>query len=228
MKEIYKKEKFKSGKILTSLNINSLQKKRPALFIDRDGVIIEDLNYLSDPARVKLCRGAAPVLKEAFKKNLPVVIVTNQSGIARGFYEWESYEKVTLRMIDLLEVPCPITAIYANGFAPSKEKADWRKPNPGMLFAAAKDLSLDLSKSIMIGDRLSDLQAGTRAGVKLVVHVLTGHGENERSVIKQHVDDSNYFWDKGNSSEVLLINSLDKFSMEINTNQKYDQGDLHD
>ena len=158
---------------------------RPALFLDRDGVLIEDRHHLSDPAQVAICPGVENLLALAHQHNFAVVVVTNQSGIARGFFDWDAYERVTDRLLALLGPNAPIAAIYANGHGPDAPSSSWRKPSPAMLQAAAADLNLDLSRSLLIGDRLTDLQAGARAGLPFLWHVLTGHGVNERPAVEQ-------------------------------------------
>ena len=158
---------------------------RPALFLDRDGVLIEDRHHLSDPAQVAICPGVENLLALAHQHNFAVVVVTNQSGIARGFFDWDAYERVTDRLLALLGPNAPITAIYANGHGPDAPSSSWRKPSPAMLQAAAADLNLDLSRSLLIGDRVSDLQAGARAGVPWLVHLLSGHGIEERAAVEE-------------------------------------------
>jgi D-glycero-D-manno-heptose 1,7-bisphosphate phosphatase len=112
--------------------------------------------------------------------------VTNQSGIGRGFFTWQDYLAVHMRMLELLAIDRPFAAVYANAYRPDEEgdvSRSWRKPNPGMLFQAASDLDLCLESSVMIGDKLVDLQAADRAGVRQLIHVLSGHGATERPKI---------------------------------------------
>lgn len=160
---------------------NSLYK--PALFLDRDGVVIHDRHYISNPCDVTLIHGISDLILAANKAGFRVVIVTNQSGISRGFFSWNDYERVTERMLELLGSAAQPSAIYANGYGPDSLKSSWRKPNDGMLISAAQDLSLDLRKSLLIGDRLSDMQAGFSARIKAIIHVLTGHGFTERDSV---------------------------------------------
>lgn len=157
---------------------------RPALFLDRDGVLIEDKHYLCNPDDVQLCAGVTKLLEQAKNNQWPVVIITNQSGIARGFFDWVAYKRVTERLLQLLGPEAPISAIYANGYGPNAPVNSWRKPSPGMLLAAAKDLNIDLSRSVLVGDRLTDLQAGVSVGLSLLIHVLTGHGKEERAAVE--------------------------------------------
>ena len=158
---------------------------QPALFLDRDGVLIEDRHHLCDPDQVELCPGALSLVNHAKQQGWPVVVITNQSGIARGYFAWEACERVTDRLLALLGPNAPLAAIYANGHGPDAPSTSWRKPSPAMLLAASLELNLDLSRSLLIGDRLSDLEAGARAGLSWLVHVLSGHGAEERAAAEQ-------------------------------------------
>ena len=185
----------------------------PALFLDRDGVLIEDKHYLCNPDDVQLCVGAKNLLEQAKNNQWQVVIITNQSGIDRGFFDWPAYELVTARLLQLLGSEILISAIYANGHGPNAPLISWRKPSPGMLLAAAKDLNIDLSRSILVGDRLTDLQAGASAGLPLLIHVLTGHGKEERAAIESW--GKQYQLQRKNPSfKLALINSLEDFPFE--------------
>ena len=154
-----------------------------AVFLDRDGVIIEDCHYTKNPDDVKLCLGAKNLLRELNNKNIMVVVITNQSGITKNFLSWEQYREVNNKMINLLGYPNPINAIYANSYISDQPATNWRKPNPTMILKAAFDLNLNLKKSILIGDRLTDIIAGQRANIPKIFHVLTGHGRKERGEI---------------------------------------------
>lgn len=156
----------------------------PALFLDRDGVIIEDQHYTKDPHLVRLCAGVVDLITSANSLGYAVVVVTNQSGIARGLLTWEQVDCVNQRMLELLGSGAQLAALYANGYGPDASATTWRKPSPGMLQDAAQQLNLDLKRSVMIGDRLSDIQAGVSAGVALVCHVLSGHGRAERAAVQ--------------------------------------------
>ena len=160
--------------------------QKGALFLDRDGVIIEDTNYLHRPDDVILINGAAEILAEANRLEVPVIVLTNQAGIARSKFGWKEFISVQERIIQILDdhgaflnavFACPH---HADGKPPfDKDDHPWRKPNPGMLLEAAQRLSINLSKSWIIGDRASDLQAAYSAGLMGGIHVLTGHGKDE-------------------------------------------------
>ena len=158
-------------------------KPSPALFLDRDGVILKENDHLSDPNRVELEKGIKNLMEYFTRKKIPIVIITNQSGIANKKYKWKDYENVTKKMLFLLGTKVFISAIYANGEDRNSKKFIWRKPSPKMILLAREELNLNLENSILIGDRNSDLEAGLNAKIKNLVHLKTGHGEAERELI---------------------------------------------
>ena len=159
---------------------------RPGIFLDRDGVIIEEKHYLKDPDQVRLHPGVAEAIRALLLLNAPIVVVTNQSGIGQGLFGWPEFHAVHRRMLDLLGLEHPFAGVYANGHRPTESEASWRKPNPGMFHQAAADLNIELGSSVMVGDKVVDLQAAERAGVKRLVHVRTGHGNAERLKVVTH------------------------------------------
>ncbi len=144
----------------------------------------------------------------------PVVVITNQSGIARGYFDWGAYEAVTERLQELLGPTAPLAAVYANGHGPDAPLNSWRKPSPAMLEAAATDLRLDLDRSLLVGDRLSDLEAGARAGLRWLAHVSTGHGEQERSAVLDWQKQIQAMVTEAGPVEVALLGSLQDFPLE--------------
>lgn len=153
---------------------------KPALFLDRDGTVVQNVPFLNDPFRVSPIPGARAAIAAFRDRGYAVIIVTNQSGVARGLISPEQYRAVEAAVIEALG-PGLIDASYA---CPFLAEHPWRKPEPGMLLAAARDLALSLSESTMIGDTLADAMAGANAGVARVVHVLTGHGARERADVE--------------------------------------------
>ena len=153
-------------------------KGAPALFVDRDGTVVDDPGYIRDPDAVRLLPGAVGTLRQFRDNGYSLVLVTNQSGIGRGYYGWEDYDRVAGRLRDLLQREGLILdGEYACGHSPEEGMlCGWRKPGPGMLNAAADDLDIAMSDSIMVGDKLSDVEAGAAAGCGRAAHVLTGHG----------------------------------------------------
>lgn len=158
---------------------------QPAVFLDRDGTLNEEVDYLSRPEDLRLIPGAAAAVARLNAKGIPVVVVTNQSGIGRGYYDWRDFSAVMSRMGTLLALESAhLDAVYAS---PHHEQGQGdyahpdhpeRKPNPGMLVKAAEEHGLDLARSWMIGDKALDIEAGRRAGCRSCL-VLTGYGGKE-------------------------------------------------
>ena len=154
----------------------------PALFLDRDGTLIELVDYLCRADEVVPIPGAFESLAQAGRAGLRVVIVTNQSGIARGFYGWDEFAAVQERVIALADAAGGrIDAVYACPALPGSGDR-CRKPEPGMILAAAADLGIDLGASWMVGDSASDLEAGRRAGLAQGWLVPTGCGPRDRGL----------------------------------------------
>jgi len=139
---------------------------RAALFLDRDGVVIEEVNYLHRVEDVALCSGAAAVIAAANAALIPVVLVTNQAGIARGRYGWAEFGAVQAAVTAMLAghgahldavYACPYHRDGKGVFAHPDHPA--RKPNPGMLLRAVDDLAVDLGRSWLVGDKASDIEA---------------------------------------------------------------------
>ncbi len=152
----------------------------PALFLDRDGTLIEDPGYISDPDDVRLLAGVPEALRRFRDAGYALVVVTNQSGIGRGYYGWDDYEAVAARLRDLLGAEgIALDAEYACGHAP-EARCDWRKPAPGMIRAAAAGLGLDPGRSLLAGDKRLDIEAAAAAGLPRAAHVATGQGGAER------------------------------------------------
>ncbi len=145
---------------------------RPALFLDRDGTLIEDPGFLADPDGVVMVPGAVPLVLEANRRGWATVVLTNQSGIGRRFYGWSEFAAVQTRMLEELDAEgARLDMVLACPFYPGVEAPYGhpdhpdRKPNPGMLQRAAEAFDLDLTASIIFGDRASDLEAGRNAGL---------------------------------------------------------------
>lgn len=143
-----------------------------ALFLDRDGTINVDTDYPSDPAEIVLRDNIVPAIAAANRAGIPVVVVTNQSGIARGYFDWSVFAAVNGRVLELLDdqgvfVDMVLACAYHEAGVGPLAIADhpMRKPNPGMLVEAGKRLALDLQHSLIVGDKLADMQAGRRAGL---------------------------------------------------------------
>jgi D-glycero-D-manno-heptose 1,7-bisphosphate phosphatase len=156
---------------------------RPCLFLDRDGVIVEQCHYLHKAEDVALFDGVAEAIAKANRAGVPVAIATNQAGIGRGYYDWSAFAEVQKVIIDrLAEKAATVDLVLAcayheEGMGPFKvANHPWRKPNCGMLHEAQRVLGIDLQHSFIVGDTVSDLKAGIAAGLCRGALTLTGHG----------------------------------------------------
>jgi D-glycero-D-manno-heptose 1,7-bisphosphate phosphatase len=156
---------------------------RAAVFLDRDGTVIEQVHHLVDPADVRVMAGVAAAIERLRKGGYACVIVTNQSVIARGHLDEVGLERVHTEMVRQLAAEgAALDGIY---FCPESPLQDDptviehpdRKPGPGMLLRASRELGIDLHRSWMIGDAVSDLLAGRNAGCKGSILVQTGYGD---------------------------------------------------
>ncbi|GGB63988.1 hypothetical protein GCM10011316_39750 [Roseibium aquae] len=159
---------------------------KPALFLDRDGVIVEETHYLGRAEDVSMIPTAGSCVRRANLEGIPVVVVTNQAGIGRGYYDWAGFAAVQTRIDEHLEGECArldmiLACAYHSDGKPPFDKNDhpWRKPRDGMIQAAQSELGVDLEKSLIIGDKISDLKSGEAAGIGFGVLVRTGHGAEE-------------------------------------------------
>jgi D-glycero-D-manno-heptose 1,7-bisphosphate phosphatase len=147
--------------------------RRRAVFWDRDGTLMEDVDYCSDPARVRAFPNAGAALAELDQAGFLNIIVTNQSGIGRGYFTEAEFDRVQAELLRQL-APGRITATY---FCPAcpPEESPRRKPGIGMITEAAADHGVDLAASFLVGDKPSDIECGRAAGLRTVL-VLTGYG----------------------------------------------------
>jgi len=165
-----------------------------AMFLDRDGTINEEVNYLSHPKQLRLIGGAAEAIRLFNHAGLKVVIVTNQAGVGRGYFSEQAVHEIHAALEkSLLAQEARVDAIYfcphhpTAGVGAYKMNCHCRKPKPGLLEKAASELKIDLRQSLVVGDKISDLAAGHAVGCKNVL-VRTGYG---REAEKEF---SNYSW----------------------------------
>jgi D-glycero-D-manno-heptose 1,7-bisphosphate phosphatase len=168
------------------------------IFLDRDGTVNEEVEYLSSPKNLRLIPGAARAIREANELGFRVFIVTNQSGVARGFFTEEDVRLVNAELLRLLKLEgASIDAVYYCPHLPQSASAtgpidprylldcDCRKPKTGMFEQAAKEFDIDFRSSFVVGDRLSDMKAGNNIGARSIL-VLTGYGLQAAEVITEH------------------------------------------
>ncbi|RKX27618.1 MAG: hypothetical protein DRP45_00550 [Candidatus Zixiibacteriota bacterium] len=162
----------------------------PALFVDRDGTLIVEKNYLSDPDQVELESGTVKALLQARDKGYRIVVVSNQSGVARGYFDTESVEAVNRRLLEILTANrVQVDGVYfcvhhRDGVVPEYAvDCECRKPAPGMAEKAAVDLGIDLRRSVVVGDSLADINLGRVIGGRSVL-VRTGYGAKNEIRLK--------------------------------------------
>jgi len=147
-----------------------------AVFLDRDGTLIEEREYLSDPANVAPFAGAAEALLSLQKAAFKLFVVSNQSGVGRGFFTMRDVERVQDRMTQCFARDgVRVEKMYIAPEAPGQPSRG-RKPSPQFLLDARDEFGLDLASSYIIGDKLSDLECGWNAGLKKSILVRTGYG----------------------------------------------------
>ena len=155
---------------------------RPAVFLDRDGTVMEEVHYCADPALVRVFPGTGQALRRLQAHGFLLVIITNQSGIGRGLLTDAQYQAVQAEVIRQLEGDSPepiVSGSYYCPDAPTTPSAR-RKPEPGMVLEAARDLGIDLSRSWFVGDKAVDIECGHRAGTRTIL-VRTGYGGKDSS-----------------------------------------------
>lgn len=178
---------------------------KPAVFLDKDGTLVEDVPYNAQPSLIRLLPGVREALGELHGAGFELVLVTNQSGVARGYFPEEALSAVEARLRELIQVPlagfyyCPH---HPAGCMPGYAiHCACRKPAPGLLLRAAREQDIDLARSWFVGDILNDVEAGRRAGCRTILvdnggetqwlggplrephHVVDGFGEAARLIL---------------------------------------------
>lgn len=154
----------------------------PAVFLDRDGVINKERGYVHEIDEFNFIDGVFDACREMSKAGYRLIIITNQAGIARGYYTEDEFHYLTIWMLNEfrqhgIEIDdvyyCPHHPVHGVGVY--RRDCDCRKPAPGMILRAAKEHSLDLRHSILVGDKITDIEAGRTAGIGCCILVSTGH-----------------------------------------------------
>ncbi|MBI2517361.1 MAG: HAD-IIIA family hydrolase [Opitutae bacterium] len=144
-----------------------------ALFLDRDGTLIVDKDYLADPAGVELISGAADALRRARALGYRLFLFTNQSGIGRGYHTIEDTHRCNARMEELLALPAPVFDGVCIAPEAPHQPSHYRKPSPNFIHETIAQFQLDPAQCWMVGDRESDIDAGRNAGIRTAA-VCTG------------------------------------------------------
>jgi len=160
---------------------------RPAVFLDRDGVINKETDYVYKVDEFHFIEGVFAACREMSASGYRLIVITNQAGIARGYYTEADFHQLTKWMLETFrQQDVEIDGVYycphhpVHGVGDYRCDCDCRKPAPGMILRAANEHSLDLQRSILIGDKVSDIEAGRAAGVGCNALVLTGHSVSDQ------------------------------------------------
>ncbi|MDD5382045.1 MAG: D-glycero-beta-D-manno-heptose 1,7-bisphosphate 7-phosphatase [Candidatus Margulisbacteria bacterium] len=165
-----------------------------AVFLDRDGTIVEDVGYLNTPEQIKFIPGSIAAIKKLNEAGYKVVVITNQAGVARGLVTEDMLQTIDKTLHKwILNGGAHLDGLYycphhpEHGVYPYKQVCECRKPHPGLIKRAARDLKIDLARSYMVGDKATDIEAGKRAEIK-TVFVMSGRGREEKQNFKEKPD----------------------------------------
>jgi D-glycero-D-manno-heptose 1,7-bisphosphate phosphatase len=159
-------------------------RKTPAVFLDRDGTLMRDVDYCGDPKDVHLLAGVSEALRRLKNRGYKLVVITNQSGIGRGYFSDDQYQAVERELAQQIGDGL-IDATYYCPHLP-RDGCRCRKPSPALVVRAASDHDLDLSQSFFVGDKRTDIECGWNAGVKTIL-VQTGYGKKTDSELADFV-----------------------------------------
>lgn len=201
---------------------------QPAVFIDRDGTLIEDADYLSSPEEIRILPGSIPGLQRLHQAGYLIVIVTNQSAVARGLISEDQLGLIHERLIEQVEtLGGSIDAVYycphhpTEGMEPYRLQCDCRKPLPGMMLRARDELNIDLAQSYLVGDAWRDIEAALAAGViPLKVPRPAGREEERRDDLFVLAEVSNI----SEAAETILSTDIDEVRRQMQQQQKQQPG----
>lgn len=181
------------------------------LFIDRDGVMITDVGHISDTEKVCLCTGLNNLLKYFKDMEYIICVVTNQSSVARKLINKDKYVAITEKMLSMIPgflwPEYIIASFFHNDFSVTTEESHWRKPETGMFDFMNTRYVVDKKESIMIGDKLSDIEAASKFGIKNLIYIKSEQHKEEKIKVQA--------WEKANNLEVLHINKLDEIRIKF-------------
>jgi D-glycero-D-manno-heptose 1,7-bisphosphate phosphatase len=171
----------------------------PAVFLDRDGTLIREVNYCADPRQVEILAGVPEALVRLKAAGYKLIVISNQAGIGRGYFSEAQYRLVEAEVARAV-LPATFDATYFCPDRPDLATAH-RKPGPGMVFEAQRDHNIDLACSFFIGDKAIDIECGRNAGVRTIL-VKTGYGAQEMHAAPNWIAE-----DLGEAAEIILAQS---------------------
>ncbi|MEA3493697.1 MAG: D-glycero-beta-D-manno-heptose 1,7-bisphosphate 7-phosphatase [Candidatus Margulisiibacteriota bacterium] len=165
-----------------------------AVFLDRDGTIIEDVGYLNSHRDIQFIAGSIEAIKKLNAAGYKVVVITNQAGVARGLITEDMLQTIDKTLHKwILSGGAHLDGVYycphhpEHGVYPYKQECECRKPHSGLIKRAHRELNIDLSQSFMVGDKATDIEAGKRAGTKTIL-VESGRGKEEKKKMTEKPD----------------------------------------
>ena len=193
------------SKFISKFTLKEITKRHKAIFLDRDGILIEDLNYIRSPDQVKLCKNVQEFFQLAKENKYHIVLVTNQSSVSRGIISYSEYIKITEKFLSFLPVDLYPENILTSFHLPDNELAlddfNWRKPGTGMFDYALKKYNLDPNRSAMIGDKLSDLIPANICKISKLIYIKSELHANESNKVNQ--------WNLKEVNKIKLVDKLD-------------------
>jgi len=167
-------------------------KKRKVFFVDRDGVINKEIGYLHDIDKFEFINGVLEAFEYILSRNYDIIVVTNQSGIGRGFYSEDNFLELNKWMVNFLKSKgINILDVFYCPHSP-EDDCNCRKPKPGMFLDAKKKFNIEMDKSWSIGDKETDIMAATYAGISNTILVKSGHDINEENSKASYILESLY------------------------------------
>jgi len=167
-------------------------KKRKVFFVDRDGVINKEIGYLHDIDKFEFINGVLEAFEYILSRNYDIIVVTNQSGIGRGFYSEDNFLELNKWMVNFLKSKgINILDVFYCPHSP-EDDCNCRKPKPGMFLDAKKKFNIEMDKSWSIGDKETDITAATYAGISNTILVKSGHDINEENSKASYILESLY------------------------------------
>jgi len=167
-------------------------KKRKVFFVDRDGVINKEIGYLHDIDKFEFINGVLEAFEYILSRNYDIIVVTNQSGIGRGFYSEDNFLELNKWMVNFLKSKgINILDVLYCPHSP-EDDCNCRKPKPGMFLDAKKKFNIEMDKSWSIGDKETDITAATYAGISNTILVKSGHDINEENSKASYILESLY------------------------------------
>ena len=185
-------------------------KNNKAVFLDRDGVLIEDVHHIDSENKVHLCDNVVPFLKKAKSSNYDIVVVTNQSAVSRSIISYEKYISITAKFLSLLPSDVYPDLILASFHMPENKNNlnnyNWRKPGIGMFEFALNFGKYDSKNVIMVGDKISDLLPAEKCKIKKLFYIQSKLHKNELSKMEE--------WNKIKKIKINQIHKLNEFIVD--------------